>query len=802
VETLWQDIRYALRLMARSPGFVAAGVLTLALGIGANTAIFSLVYGVLLRPLPYPNDSRLAMVYMHFSPQNNPRGTMSIADYLDWRAYNHAFEEPSLFTSRTMNLTNTDDPEQLMGAMVTAGFFPALQVAPLAGRFFAAGEDAPASPHLVVIAESFWRRRFAANRNALGRPISINGVQHTIIGVMPGAFRFPRPETELWTNLQLVPPTRRGPFFYRGFARLKPGFTVAQAQAETNAIGRRIESANSSYSHLSLPVIPLREAMTGRARLALLVMFGSVVFVLLISTVNIANLLLSRAAAREREVAVRLSLGAAYSRLIRQMLTESTLLALMGGAAGIGLAALGIRLLRASRPADLPRMEDIHLDGHVLAFTLVVSLVAGLFFGMVPAMQSVRTDLTASLKQGGRGGASGGARRRTHSFLVVAEVALSLVLLIGAGLFLRSFARLQKVNPGFAAPPEHVLTVRVTPNLANYTDNRKGIAFYAAVLERVRALPGVEAAAITDSLPPDDIADEDTFFVQGQELAAGESNPAIGRVAVSADYFRSLGIPVLQGRSFDQRDAADSAPVAMISESLALTYFPNRNPLGMWIAESSGLPHLQIVGIVGDTKYWGLDAEKGVAYYTPYTQRFVPNMFLAVRSGVPPSSLLPAIRGEIRAVDRDVVANQEMTLAAAMADSIAQPRFRTGLLGLFAGVALLLAAIGVYGVIAYSVSQRTGEIGIRIALGAQPVGVLSMILREGMRLAVLGVAIGAVCALLLGQYVSSLLFGVTPHDPLTFASVTAVLVSAAALACWVPARRAMRVDPMVALRNE
>ena len=424
---------------------------------------------------------------------------------------------------------------------------------------------------MVIIAEPFWHRRFAANRNALGQPISINGVQHAIIGVMPASFRFPRPETALWTNLQLIPPTRRGPFFCRGFARLKPGFTLAQAQAETNAIGRRIESANPFYSHLSLPVIPLREAVSGSTRPALLAMFGSVVFVLLISTVNIANRLLSRAAARERELAVRLSLGAAHSRLIRQMLTESTLLALMGGAAGIVLAALGIRLLRTWQPNDLPRMEGMALDGYVLAFTVMVSLVAGLLFGMVPAMQSARTDLTTSLKQGGRGGASGAAHRGSHSFLVVAEVAMSLALLVGAGLFLRSFVRLQQVNSGVTGPPERVLTVRVTPNLANYTDNRKGIAFYAAVLERVRALPSVEAAAITDSLPPDDIADEDTFFVQGQALVVGESNPAIGVVNVSADYFRSLGIPVLEGRSFDQRDTADSAPVAMISESLALT---------------------------------------------------------------------------------------------------------------------------------------------------------------------------------------------------------------------------------------
>jgi putative ABC transport system permease protein len=804
-EQLVQDVRYGARMLLKSPGFTVVAILSLALGIGATTALFSIVYGVMLRPLPYPGDDRLAMVYMHFSPQNAEHGTLCIADYLDWKAGNHAFEDPQLYTSRTMNITGTQAPDQVTGALVTSGFFSALRVGPIAGRTFAAGEDTATSERVVVIGETLWRRRFSADPSAVGRTLELDGIPHVIIGVMSSSFRFPRENTELWTNLQVVPPNRRGPFFYRGLGRLNAGVSIEQAQAETNAIGRSIEKANPYYSHLTLPVLPLRDAIVGNVRLALMVIFGAVFLVLLIAAANIANLLLSRAVTREQEMAVRLSLGARRGRLIRQLLVESALLALAGGLVGIALASIGLSLLRQWNPGNLPRLQETHLDGHVLIFTLFVSLLSGLFFGLAPALLTSRANLSAALKQRGRTGVGGG-HTGPHSVLAVVEVAVSMLLLIGAGLLLRSFAKLQEVDPGFRAPAQNVLTIAISPNTTKYGKADQGIAFYEQILDRVRVLPGVESVAISDTLPPNRLADDDTFVIEGQELGAGQTNPAVTDATISYDYFRALDIPLLRGRFFTVHDTADSPPVTIISDSLARQYFPGRDPIGHWLKASgpelTKLPHMEIVGVVGDAKYWGLDRTEGEAYYMPFSQAYGQNMWLVVRSAIAPENLITAIRQQIRAVDSDVVINQIATLEQDMSDSIARPRFHTGLIGLFAIAALLLAAIGVYGVISYSVSQRTNEFGIRAALGARPADVLRLILAKGAKMALIGVGIGTIAALGLTRLMADLLFGIRPTDPVTFLAVAMLLCGVALMACYLPARRAMHIDPNVALRYE
>ena len=824
LEILLQDLRYGLRTLARSPGFTAAAVLALALGIGANSAIWSVGYGVLLRPLPYPDADRLAMVFMHFSPQNNERGNLSMADFFDWRERNHAFLAPAVYSTARFDITGANvanvanvvnaatgasgagEPEEVQGARVTAGFFHTLSVRPLLGRGFETGEDRPGSDRLAVVSEGLWRRRFGGSPDVLGRSIELNGAPHTIVGVMPASFHFPS-RAELWANLALTPPTRRGPFFFKGVARLKPGVTLEQAQTETNAIGRGIEQANpKTYSHLTLPVLSLREALVGRVRPVLLLMFGAVGFVLLIATVNVANLQLVRATAREREMTVRLSLGAGRSRILRQLFTESLLLALVGGAAGLALAYAGIRLLQAWNPGNLPRMEAVHLDAGVLAWNLVISLLAGVLFGLAPALQGSSPDLTASLKEGGRGSTASAGRRRGRSALVVAEIALSLVLLIGAGLLLRSFFLLQRVEPGFLAPPQNVLTLQLSPSALKYPDERTGIAFYERLLERVRALPGVASAALSDSLPPDHQEDSDTFQIEGQSASAGP-NPAVSHPMVSADYFRTLSIPLRRGRTFTAQDTQSSPLVTVISETMARRYFPHQDPIGKRLKESGPdmpNPYMEIVGVVGDAKYIGLDAPPEPVYYHPYAQNFSPRLHLVVRASISggAAALAPLVRGEVRAVDADVVVSEVRTLEQALGESVAQPRFRTALLVLFAGIALALAAIGIYGVIAYSVAQRTHEIGVRMALGAHRGDVLRLVLGQGAALGLAGIALGLPGALALTRTLSSLLFAIQATDPLTFLSLSLVLAAVTLWASFLPAWRAARTDPQVALRYE
>jgi putative ABC transport system permease protein len=806
LDTLALDLRYGLRMLMRSPGFTTVALLALALGIGANTAIFSVVDGVLLRPLPYPDAGRLVLVSRHFSRSTFPYGNLCLADYVDWRAGNRAFEDPAVFNRRRFDLTGAGEPEQVGGAAVTVGFFSALRVRPLLGRVFRAGEDGPAREGLAVISESLWRRRFGGNPGVIGQAIDLDGNRSTVIGVLPSSFHFPRPDSEVWTNLVFPPPARRGPFFYRGLARLAPGVTPAQAQTELNAIARRIELGDRWTAGLTFPMQPLREAIVGDARPALLVLFGAVTLVLMIAAVNVANLLLARATGREREMAVRLGLGAGRGRLLRQLLTESGLLALAGGGAGVAVAASGIGLLRAWNPGNLPRIEEVHLDARVLGFTLLLSLLTGVVFGLAPALQSSRADLAAALKTGGRGSSASAGRRRTRAALVVAELALSLLLLAGAALLLHSFVRLQQVETGLLAPPARVLTMQISPSAAKYRDDKASIAFYQRLLERVRQLPGVEAAAVTDSLPPDREGNADTYVIAGRPLAPGELNPITSVPTVSADYFRALGIPLRRGRFFDQGDRQGSRPVAIVSEGMARRDFPGRNPIGERLKASgpdlNDSPYMEIVGVVGDTKYLGLASPLAAAYYQSWAQNGGQKQFLVVRSAVAAASLAPLLRREVQAIDGDVVVGAVGTMEQALWDSVAQPRFRTVLLAAFAAVAVLLAAIGIYGVIAYSVAQRTHEIGLRMALGAGRAQVLRLVVGQGANLALAGIGLGLAGAFVCTRVLAKLLFGVSATDPLTFLLVPALLAVVALAASFIPARRAAFIEPQQALKYE
>ena len=623
LDTLWRDLRYGVRTLARSRGFTITAVMALALGIGATTTIFCVLYALLLKPLPFRSGDRLMFVHMNFSPQNMPLGTLSLADYLDWKAANHVFEDMAVFHNNRFDLTGAGEPEQVDGVFVTAGFFSTLEVQPLVGRLFLPGEDGPGSQPLVVLSESLWRRRFGASLNAIGGPVELNGSRYTVIGVAPASFRLSSHPKELWANLPWKPPTRRGPFNLTGLARLRQGVTREQAQAETNAIGRRIEQANAgTYAHLTLPVVPMREAVSGDIRPGLLVMFGAVLLVLLIAIVNVANLLLARATTREREMAIRLSLGAGRLRLLRQLLTESVLLALAGGIAGLLLASWGIAALRWWGLDKFPRGVDVGIDGHVLLFTCLLSLAVGVLLGLAPAWTGARTSLNVSLREGGPASTTGRGNQRLRAALVVCEIALSLVLLVGAGLLLRSFLLFERVKPGFTAPPEHVLTMHISPNRVKYDDDEKAIAFHQRMLESLARLPGVDAVGISDSLPPDDVSDADTFVIEGQAFARGQMNPKVTNSPVSPGYFRALGIPLRRGRYFDERDTARSAPVVVISESLARRYLAGQDPIGKRLKPSgpelTNIPYSEIVGVVGDVIYCGVARGCEAAYYQPW----------------------------------------------------------------------------------------------------------------------------------------------------------------------------------------
>jgi putative ABC transport system permease protein len=803
IEDLIQDLRYGVRTLWRNPAFSIVAVFALALGIGANTAMFSVAYGLLLRPLPYAGADRVAVVFMNYAPRDFMYGTMCVRDYLLWKRNNRAFEEPALIRTLRMDIGGREGvPEQVQGASVTSTFFSTLRARPLIGRTFSAGEDQPGTNSLVVLSESVWKRRFSADSNMLGKKILVNGTQSTLIGVMPNVFQLPRRETEVWTNLVLNPPTRFGPWFYRAIARLKPGASLEQAQTELKDVGLRLVQQNPYYRRVTFPVLSLRDALVGTTvKPAIVVLFGAVGLVLLIAVVNVANLMLARATVRHREMGLRLSLGARRGRLIRQLLTESILISIIGGAVGLGLASGGIQLIRAGNPGNLPLIDSVRLDWTALAFVVLASVLTGVLFGLMPALASARSDLNSSLKEEGRAGAATQTRRRARSALVISEIALSLMLLVGAGLLVRSFVSLQRVTGGFSAPPRQLLTMLVSPGNRKYNDASAGLAFYSEVLRRAHKVAGVELAAVTDSLPPDRQGDADTFQIEGQTQAPGEMNPVVSTVTASTNFFQALRIPLIKGRYLTDHDKQGATPVTIVSTGFVRRFLSNQEPIGKRIRQGGG-PWMEIVGVVGNVKYLGLTVDTDPAYYLPFGQTYYQQMYLVVRSSGDAAHLASTLRREIQSIDPGVTLAQIGTMEQELNQSMSRPRFNTGLLTLFAAIALLLAAIGIYGVIAYSVAQRTHEIGVRVALGAARPDVMLMVVRQGVSLAAIGILAGWLGAFALTRLLKTLLFGVSVTDILTFAVASVGILVVVLLATFFPAFRATRISPLTALRYE
>ncbi|HYP29748.1 MAG TPA: ABC transporter permease [Blastocatellia bacterium] len=804
---LAQDLRYGARMLVKSRGFTFIAVITLALGIGATTAIFSVVNTVLLKPLPFKESDRLVIVWEEGTAQGFPRNSVSAANYIDWRDQNQVFEGMSILGRMNFNLTGVGEPERIDGRRVSANLFDLLGVKLRLGRAFLPEEDQPGSNRVVILSHGLWQRRFGSDANIIGQPLTLNGQSFTVVGVMPPQFQFPSPQDELWVPIAFTSQeaANRGNNSYEVIARMKPGVMPEQAQAEMNTIAARLKQQYPDVvkSNGSV-VIPLHEQLMGDIKPALLVLLGAVGFVLLIACANVANLLLARAAVRQKEIAVRIALGAGRLRLIRQFLIESVLLAALGGAGGLLLALWGVSLLKAFIPENLPQVQAITVDASVLIFTLLISLLTGLIFGLAPALQSSKVNLNETLKEGGRDSASGSHGNRIRGLLVIAEVAVSLVLLIGAGLFINSFVRLLNVDAGFRA--DNLLTINVVLPEMKYPDQARRTAFYSDLLSRIEALPGVQSAAVTNYIPLTLQGDTFGISIEGRPDPGPAERPDVVTRVISPKYFSTMGIELLQGREFGEEDRVDSPRVAVISETMARRLWPGEDPVGKRIKPGppdSPVPWRTIIGVVKDVRQFELNANPKLQMYYCYVQPafFVPS-YLVVRTDVEPASLAAAVRGAVWEIDKDQPVSNIRTMKEVLSESIARQRFSMLLLGIFAAVALVLAAVGIYGVMSYSAAQRTREIGIRMALGAQSRDVLRLAIGQGMKMALVGVAVGLTGAFALTRLIESLLFGVSTTDPATFALVTFLLIAAALLACYIPARRATRVDPLVALRYE
>ena len=803
-----QDLRYGLRTLAKNPGFTAVAVLTLALGIGANTAIFSVVDAVLLRPLPYPEPDRLFMVYQTLPRDPAQNIGVSYPNYLDWTQQNRVFESIAAVRGTSLALSGQGEPTYIETGSVTANYFEVLRARPLLGRTLQPSDDALDASPAVVMSETLWRARFGADPAIVGRAITLDQHPITVVGIVPAFFRPPVPDSaaQLWFPLRQDGVfsdmrARRAGHYLAALGRLKPDVTATQAQSEMAALEQRLaEQYPNENKGWGIRIVSLQADMAGNVRTALLVLLGAVGFVFLIACANVASLQLARAASRRKEIAIRVALGAGRQRLLRQFLTESILLSVIGGAAGLVLAYEAVQGLIAWLPADLPRVSEIHVDATVLAFGLVLSVASGVIFGLAPAWHGTESRLAEAL-EGARGAGEGRTSHRARNIFVVAETALAIVLLVGAGLLIRSFARLQQVNVGFN--PAQLLTAQIGLPRAQYTKPEQWIAFYRQTLERMNALPGAQEAAVAVPLPLSDSYINLAFAIEGRPPRSKSEAPTADFVAISPNYFHVMQVPLLRGREFGETDSESAPKVCVISASVAQQLFPNESALGQRII--IGYPadaSREIVGIVGDVKDSDLAARQSAQIYVPFVQNPFWAADIAVRSHGNPSALSGALREQIRAIDSALPVAEVRPMADVIGSSIAQPRFRTTLLSLFGAAALLLAAIGIYGVLAYTVAQQTREIGIRMALGANPGRVLRLVLARGLGLAGAGTAIGVLAALLLTRLLNSLLFGVSATDPLTFVAVAGLLLAVAFVACYVPARRAMCVDPMVALRYE
>ena len=808
MNTLFLDLKYGLRMLAKNPGFTAVAVLTLALGIGANTAIFSVVNAALLRSLPYKEPGRLVYVWSAEKARGINQSTVSIPDLRDWRERSQVFDGMAGWFSGTYNLSGGDEPQQVGGWIVSPNFFEVLGARPELGRTFAPGDS---KDHVVVLSHAIWTGLFGGDRGIQGKNIAIDGTTYTVVGVMPAEFSSPFPTVQVWVPWPeaAAATAARGDRFLRVIARLKPSMTLDRAQADMDTITPRLAHEYKEDAGVSAYLVPAGQQITGSVRPALLVLLGAVGFVLLIGCANLANLLLARSAAREKEFAIRAALGACHSALVRQLLTESLLLSFLGGAIGTLLASWGTHYLQANIVDQIPRAQDIGLDARVLFFTLGLSVLTGIGFGLFPALATFKGQFNESLKKGSRGSGAGVQARRLRDLLVVWEMALALVLLVGAGLLVNSFQRLRTINPGFN--PEKVLTCQISLPSSKYKDPQI-VEFFQRLLAGVRALPGVKAAGATMTLP---LGNPNSGFwgglnIEGRVALKRESIPIVSFSQVTPGYFSAMGIPLVKGRAFTEQDNSNQSPkVVIINATLARRFFSDAEPVGRRICmgeDCSKGPWLTVVGVVGDAALESLADPRFPQVFSPHAQGVeggvAGSMELAVRTSSDPLSLAASLREQVHQLDKDQSVADMQTLEHVVSASLAQPRSNTLLLAGFAALALLLAAIGVYGVISYSVAQRTREMGIRMALGATRGKVFRLVVGEGMLLALIGLGVGLVAAFGLARLMTSLLYGVAPTDPITFLAVSLLLSGVAFVASYIPARRATKVDPMVALRYE
>jgi predicted permease len=818
-ETLKVDVRFGARMLRKNPGFALIAILTLGLGIGASAAVFSVVNAILLKPLPYPNANRIVFPWLV-----SPPGVTLGSEYFPWGQTQfqmvvrqaNPFHDLGAFQNASFNLTGSGEPALLDGFRTSAGFFSSLGVSAVVGRTYSEEDDQPGHEHVVVLSHRLWQEKFGGDRGILGRSIELNGAAYAVIGVMPADFAFPRAEEmpvsfdfprrpELWVPLAIAGAGTLGPSELAVVGGLKPGVTVAEAQAQMDVITKNAEIADPRWKGwFNMRLVPLEKQVVGETQRPLLLVLGSVGIVLLIACTNVANLLLARAFARKREFTLRAALGGGRGRLARQILTESLLLAMSGGALGLFVAQAGVYFVRKLGPANIPRLQEVVLDWHVLAFLLAVSMLTGMLFGVVPAVQAARENIVESLKEGGQRSGGGPTHPRLRNALLVSQVALALVLVVSAGLLVRTFYHLLSVDPGFR--PAQVYTFQLSLPQLKYPDQEHMVPLYARVLENLRAQPVVQDAGIAETLPMGGEGESTVITIVDHPVEKDKQQPFANFTIISPGYFSAVGASILRGRGIAEQDGPNAAPVAVINAAMAKKYWPGEDPIGKRVGLGSPrFPIMSIVGIVADIKHFSMREAPLPELFVPYTQKQWPSMLtmhVALRARADAAPVTVGVREAVHAADADLPVAKFATLTNLLDDSLTEPRFAVVLLTAFAGLALLLATIGMYGVISYSVAQRTQEIGVRMALGAERGSVFGMVLAQGARLAGLGIGIGLLSALGVTRLMTSFLYGVQATDPPTFAGVSLLLVAVALLACYLPARRATRVDPMVALRHE
>lgn len=804
MRTVLLDLKYGVRHLAKSPGVTAVIILALALGIGVNTTIFSVVNHVLISPIPYEEPEQLVTLWqMDLRNRAMDRVSVSYPNFLDWQERNRVFQQVGAVLSRNYNLTGEGEPERLQGAAVSASQFPMLRVQPVLGRTFSPEEDQPGGNAVVVLSHELWQRRFNADPQIIGKPMNLDGTLFTIVGVMPPKFAYPG-RSELWTSLSLTAQSQRNnrdTTFLRVVARLKPGVTPAQAQADMDSVAADISrQVSDSEPVWGVNLITFYDLIVGGIRSALLLIQCAVGFVLLIACANVATLLLARASARQKEIAVRTAFGAKRRRIIRQLLTEDLLLMLAGGGLGLLLTSLSNRLIVALNPLYLiPRAGDLRLDGRVLAFTIIISLLATLLFGLVPALYTSNVDLNGALKETSRGAAGGRRRNRFRNMLVVSEVALTLVLLVGAGLMIRTFLQLQRVDPGFNA--KNLLTMQVSLSPARYGEKVRQAEFFQRAFERIESLPEVTAASAVSHLPFSGSSLGRSFTIEGRAPRPGESLSA-GYRLVRHNYLQTMGIPVRAGRAFSDQDREGTTPVVVVNQMFADKYFPDQSPIGQHIKVGKDTYTREVAGVVGNVRHTGLTQEVSPEIYVPFVQEPDSSMSLLMRTAGEPDRVANAVRGVILSLDGQQPVSNVQSMEQLISNSIAPTKLYSLMMGIMGGVALLLALIGIYSIVSYSVAQRTHEIGVRMALGAKPFDVLKLLVGQGMSLVVSGIVVGLLLALILTRVMASLLFGITATDPMTFLGVALFLAGVAFLACYVPGRQATKVDPVIAIKYE